>query len=229
MQFLLPISLAAAFAGLLCSAVSDPSIALVMSCNEYFRGRVSPSLISLQPVFRAWQTPAPAHRPQQLSALSCPLLWGLINIYSSQLGREMSGRGAGAIVTEGSETLTSQQDPSFPTGTQKTKKPSNTRSVDPQRGEEEQNQGWRRRRRRRPGRWPQGPEREEEAFEKESGEGSPLRAVYTTDHQRNSQDNGAERIHNSRQSRAREKRRCCYEYTRPLRASSPTYPTPETQ
>lgn len=45
------------------------------------------------------------------SALSWSLLLGLINIYSSQLGRKMSGRGDAAIVTEGSEMLMSQQGP----------------------------------------------------------------------------------------------------------------------
>ncbi|TNN77741.1 hypothetical protein EYF80_012039 [Liparis tanakae] len=41
---------------------------------------------------------------------------GMINIDSSQLGREVSRRER-AIVSEGSETLTSQQGPSSPTGT----------------------------------------------------------------------------------------------------------------
>lgn len=64
----------------------------------------------------------------------------------------------------------------------------------------------------------------ESAFEKESGEGSPLRAVYMTDHQRNSQDNGAKRIHNTRQCRPKEERRWCYEYTCPSGLHLPTYP-----
>lgn len=64
----------------------------------------------------------------------------------------------------------------------------------------------------------------ESAFEKESGEGSPLRAVYMTDHQRNSQDNGAKRIHNTRQCRPKEERRWCYEYTCLSGLHLPTYP-----
>lgn len=56
---------------------------------------------------------------------------GPINIYSSQLGREMSGRAERAIVTERSETLTRQQGPSFPTDTHShnTRKKSSPSSV----------------------------------------------------------------------------------------------------
>lgn len=52
----------------------------------------------------------------------------------------------------------------------------------------------------------------------------PLWAVYMTDHQRNSQDNRAKRIHNTTQCGLKEKRHWCYEYTCPSRLHLPTYP-----
>lgn len=61
------------------------------------------------------------------------------------------------------------------------------------------------------------PGKKEGASEKESREGYPLRAVYMTDHQQNSQDNRAKRIHNIRQCCLKEKRHWCYEYTCPFR------------